>query len=39
MPEFPELGWNDVPHPVNEKQINDVHPVHEAVQHEEVQEI
>ena len=39
MPEFPELGWNDVPHPVNEQQHNDVHPVQEAVQHEEVQEI
>ena len=37
MPEFPELGWNDVPHPVNEQQNNDV--AHEGVQHQEVQEI
>ena len=39
MPEFPELGWNDVPHPVNEQQHNDVPPVQDAVQQEEVEEI
>ena len=39
MPEFPELGWNDVPHPVNEQPMNDPPPVHEAVQQDNVDEV
>ena len=39
MPEFPELGWNDVPQPVIEQQNNAVHQVQEDVQHDDVQEI
>ena len=31
MPEFPELGWNDVPHPANEQPLNDPPHVQEAV--------
>ena len=39
MPEFLELGWNDVPHPVNEQQQNVPPPVQEAVQQDDVEEI
>ena len=39
MPEFPELGWNDVPPPVNEQPQEDIQPVNDAVQHEQVEEV
>ena len=39
MPEFPELGWNEVPPPVNEQQQNVPPPVHEAVHQDHVEDI
>lgn len=39
MPEFPELGWNDVPPPVNEPPREDIQLVHDDVQQEEVEEV
>ena len=39
MPEFPKLGWNEVPPPVNEQQQNVPPPVQEAVQQDDVEEI